>query len=72
MDIKAFFTSELDQHRAVLAATEGALEEPFRRLVEACLAAVRGGNANGFGDCKPSTPCAGIIRIRFEGSPFGP
>jgi D-sedoheptulose 7-phosphate isomerase len=45
MDIKAFFTSELDQHRAVLAATQGALEEPFRHLVEACLKAVRGGHA---------------------------
>ena len=45
MDMKAFFASELDQHRAVLAATQGALEEPFGRLVEACLAAARGGHA---------------------------
>ena len=43
MDIKVFFTSELDQHRAVLAATRDALEEPFGRLVAACLTAVRGG-----------------------------
>ena len=45
MNLKAFYTSELDQHRAVLEATRDALEEPFRCLVEACLRAARGGHA---------------------------
>ncbi|MDP6785901.1 MAG: SIS domain-containing protein [Rhodospirillales bacterium] len=70
MDIKAFFTSELDQHRAVLAATEGALEEPFRRLVEACLAAVRGGNAIAFfgngGSAADAQHLATELTVRYK------
>ncbi len=41
-DIHAFFTAELDEHAAVLAATH-ALAGEFARLVEACSSAITGG-----------------------------
>ena len=43
MDVDAFFASEMDEHAAVLAASRQALGGPFKELVGACAAAVRGG-----------------------------
>jgi D-sedoheptulose 7-phosphate isomerase len=42
MDLTAFFAAELDEHAAVVAATRG-LAEPFARLVDVAVAAIRGG-----------------------------
>lgn len=44
MDLDAFFDSELDEHAAVLAATQAALAAPFAALVGAAAGAVRAGN----------------------------
>ncbi len=43
MDLNAFYDAEFDQHRAAMDATQGALAEPFARLVGVCAGAVRGG-----------------------------
>lgn len=43
MDLEAFFEAQLDEHVAVAEAVRGALLAPFRRLLDACAAAVRGG-----------------------------
>jgi D-sedoheptulose 7-phosphate isomerase len=43
MDRRAFFRSEFAEHAAVLEATLAACEAPFLRLVEAAVAAIRGG-----------------------------
>ena len=43
LDLDAFFHDELDEHGAVLAATRQALAEPFKRLVELSVSAVRDG-----------------------------
>lgn len=44
MDVKAFYESELAEHQTVLGATSEALAEPFERLLEACVKAIRAGN----------------------------
>jgi D-sedoheptulose 7-phosphate isomerase len=43
MDRPAFFRSEFGEHEAVLKATLAQCEEPFLRLIDAALAAIRGG-----------------------------
>jgi len=43
LDLDAFFHDELGEHGAVLAATRQALAEPFKRLVELSVIAVRDG-----------------------------
>ncbi|MCU0893034.1 MAG: D-sedoheptulose 7-phosphate isomerase [Rhodospirillales bacterium] len=43
MDLEAFFAAELDEHMAAVRAVRGTLFAPFRRLVEACAAGIRGG-----------------------------
>ena len=43
MDLNTFYDAEFDQHRAAMDATQGALAEPFARLVGVCADAVRGG-----------------------------
>ena len=43
MDLARFFASEFDQHEVVVAATRGALEAPFARLVGACVDSLKGG-----------------------------
>ena len=43
MDRSAFFRSEFAEHAAVVEATLAACEAPFLRLVEAAVAAIRGG-----------------------------
>jgi len=43
MDRHAFFRSEFAEHEAVLKATLAQCEAPFSRLVDAALAAIRGG-----------------------------
>ena len=43
MDLARFFASEFDQHQAVVAATRGALEDPFARLVEVSVDSLKGG-----------------------------
>jgi D-sedoheptulose 7-phosphate isomerase len=43
MDLEAFFAAELDEHAAAVQAVHGGLFAPFRRLVEACAAGIRGG-----------------------------
>lgn len=40
---KAFFDSEFEEHAAVFVATRQALREPFSRMVNACVKAVRDG-----------------------------
>jgi len=44
MDLKDFYHAELDGHQVALDATRGALLEPFSKLVEICVDAVRAGN----------------------------
>ncbi len=70
MDIKAFFSSELDQHHAVLAATQDSLEEPFKHLVGACLKAVRGGHAIAFfgngGSAADAQHLATELTVRYK------
>jgi D-sedoheptulose 7-phosphate isomerase len=43
MDRSAFYRGEFAEHEAVLQATLTACEAPFQRLVDASLAAIRGG-----------------------------
>src|SRR5258708_10573433 len=43
MDLPAFFRSELAEHEAVLKATLAQCEAAFAKLVDAALAAIRGG-----------------------------
>ncbi|MCC6471561.1 MAG: SIS domain-containing protein [Alphaproteobacteria bacterium] len=43
MDLDAFYASELDQHAALLTATRAQCREPFKALVAAAAASVRGG-----------------------------
>ena len=43
IDLGQFFAAEFDEHERVTAATRAALAEPFARLVEQSLQAVRGG-----------------------------
>jgi D-sedoheptulose 7-phosphate isomerase len=43
MNIAEFYKAECAEHDAVLKATSAACEAPFRRLVEAAVAAVEGG-----------------------------
>ncbi|MBX6366427.1 MAG: D-sedoheptulose 7-phosphate isomerase [Rhodospirillales bacterium] len=43
MNIAELYRAEFAEHEAVLKATAAACEAPFRRLVEAAVAAVRGG-----------------------------
>ncbi len=44
MDLQAFFDAEFDEHEAVTRATRAAVAEPFGRLLEHCVTAVRAGN----------------------------
>src|SRR6266481_2452112 len=43
MDRDAFFRGEFDEHEAVLKGTRAQCEAPFLRLLDAAVAAVRGG-----------------------------
>ena len=43
MTLNQFFDAELEEHRAVVAATRAGLREPFGRLVSVCVEAVRQG-----------------------------
>ena len=43
LDLDGFYLDQLDEHGAVLAATREALAEPFKRLVELSIDAVRAG-----------------------------
>ncbi len=43
MDLRAFYQAEFAEHEAVAKATLAACEAPFRRLVAAAVAAIRGG-----------------------------
>ena len=43
MDLDRFFSTELEEHAAVLAATRAALPAPFRRLVHAAVRTVGSG-----------------------------
>jgi D-sedoheptulose 7-phosphate isomerase len=43
MDLDAFFTSEMDQHRQTLADTRERTREDFKRLVGVCAASLRAG-----------------------------
>ena len=59
MDLNTFYDAEFDQHRAAMDATQGALAEPFARLVGVCADAVRGGgklllfgNGGSVADCQ--------------------
>jgi D-sedoheptulose 7-phosphate isomerase len=42
-DPDRFWNAELDEHRAVARATQDALQAPFRRLAELCVASLRRG-----------------------------
>jgi len=44
MDVEAFFDAEFAEHAAVARATAADLRAPFRKLVEASVHALRGGN----------------------------
>lgn len=44
MDLKAYFVRETDEHAAVADCTAKALFQPFGRLVEVCVTALRNGN----------------------------
>ena len=44
MDVQAFFDAEFDEHEAVARATRAAVAEPFARLLDHCVAAIRGGH----------------------------
>ncbi len=44
IDIDRFFASEFDEHNAVQAATRQALGPDFKRLLEAAVACIQGGN----------------------------
>ncbi len=59
MDLNTFYDAEFDQHRAAMDATQGALAEPFARLIGVCAETVRGGgkimffcNGGSAGDCQ--------------------
>lgn len=70
MDVDAFFASELDEHAAVLAASRQALGGPFKELVGACAAAVRGGGkivffGNG-GSAADSQHLATELTVRYK------
>lgn len=43
LDIQKFFDAELAEHETVLAATRGALAQPFAALVGCCADAIKGG-----------------------------
>ena len=70
MDVDAFFASELDEHAAVLAASRQALGGPFKELIGACAAAVRGGGkivffGNG-GSAADSQHLATELTVRYK------
>lgn len=44
MDVRAFYDAELSEHAEVLRATAEALAEPFERLLDLTVEAIRGGN----------------------------
>ena len=59
MDLNAFYDAEFDQHRAAMDTTQGALAEPFARLIGVSAEAIRGGgkimlfgNGGSAGDCQ--------------------
>ena len=70
MDLDAFFTSELDEHAGVLAATRDAVREPFVRLVTVCADAIQGGGkivffGNG-GSAGDSQHLATELTVRYK------
>ena len=78
MDLNTFYDAEFDQHRAAMDATQGALAEPFARLVGVCADAVRGGgklllfsNGGSAADCQHiATEMA--IRYITDRAPIAP
>lgn len=51
MDLDTFYTSEMDSHQATAKATQAALHDPFRKLVNLCLGAIdTGGKILFFGN----------------------
>lgn len=70
MNIQGFFAEEFDEHERVVEATRKALLDPFRRLVEASVAAVRAGNkicffGNG-GSAADSQHLATELAVRYK------
>ena len=70
MDLNAFFQSQLDEHREVVAATRADLSQPFARMVRVCLEAVRAGNkivffGNG-GSAADAQHLATELTVRFK------
>ncbi len=70
MDLSHFFQSQFDHHRQTVEATRAAVEEPFTRLVEACLQAIGRGNkimffGNG-GSASDSQHLATELVVRFK------
>lgn len=43
MNLDAFFAAEFDEHETVVAKTRGAVEAPFKALVNCCADSIRGG-----------------------------
>jgi len=70
MDVEAFFDAEFAEHAAVARATAADLRAPFRKLVEACVHALRGGNkllffGNG-GSAADAQHLATELTVRFS------
>ena len=71
-DVAAFFKAEFAEQRAIAAATEAALAEPFARLVAACVGAIKGGGkimffGNG-GSAADAQHLAAELTIRYRKS----
>ena len=70
MDVDAFFDAEFAEHAAVARATAADLRAPFRKLVESCVHALRGGNkllffGNG-GSAADAQHLATELTVRFS------
>ena len=70
MDVEAFFDAEFAEHAAVARATAADLRAPFRKLVDACVHALRGGNkllffGNG-GSAADAQHLATELTVRFS------
>ena len=71
-DVAAFFKAEFAEQRAIAAATEVVLAEPFARLVAACVGAIKGGGkimffGNG-GSAADAQHLAAELTIRYKKS----
>jgi D-sedoheptulose 7-phosphate isomerase len=70
MDLKTLYTSEFEEHAAVMTATRNQLEQPFMDLVAAGLGSIRaGGKILFFGNGGSAADCQHLateLTIRFK------